>query len=307
LVAVALPFFLFGPSIAGAGEVLEAFGAEWRVEPDPEDFFEGTYTLVVSRGGTEVLREEMEPGRLVLADIDGLPDRAKEVVYIPHPGGSSAIIGGLVVFTSPTERQFVSLDACWGVGLKDLDSDGVAEITTYYCSGGPASAIPEDRTVTAQVLSWKDRTLRDVTDRFPTSSIPETTKAEEAAATMEGGHLAASLDGPEGALRSYYTLLSHGHAEAAYSYYKIGNRGFESWKSIYVDPVGCVGLQSVDLLSVKGDTGRVQVDVCVHDLNENVIWRWKGPVTMEQTSPGRWVMTAKSLERAGQCQPNCKP
>ena len=61
------------------------------------------------------------------------------------------------------------------------------------------------------------------------------------------------------------------------------------------------------LLYVSGGTGKVQVDVCVHDRKEGVIHRWQGPVTMTRTGPGRWIMTVKKLVRAGKCRTGCVP
>jgi len=126
-------------------------------------------------------------------------------------------------------------------------------------------------------------------------------------ADIHAAMLATGLGGPDDSVSAYYTLMGLGYPRLAYPYYKVGNRSYSSWKSIFVDPVGCVGLHSARLISVSGDTGKVQIDVCVHDTDEGVIHRWQGPVTMTRQSPGKWAMTGKKLERNGRCRTGCVP
>ena len=126
-------------------------------------------------------------------------------------------------------------------------------------------------------------------------------------ADIEAASLAYRLGGPEDAVRTYYTLLGLGYPELAYPFYKVDDRSYGKWKSIFVDSVGCVGFQGATVLSNDGTRANLEVDVCVHDRNEGVIHRWQGPVTMTRTGPGRWIMTVKKLARAGKCRTGCVP
>lgn len=348
---------------SAAARDVEAFGLRWTVEAGSGSLTEGPHYLVATRGGAEVLRREMYgPGTLQKVELDGQRGSGSEVVYTDSPTGSSGVAGGMVIYTSATEGHWVTFNPIGGVRFEDLDGDGVSEIMASSGVVSEYSTCNADRPFVRQILSWKDRRLTDVTDRFPTVLAPEIAAAEKEATRLSAGDpcrdedtatqlsgataqiayyylvlgdrqgaierwnahntcrsgssevadieaaiLAYRASGPEDAVRAYYTLMGLGYPKLAYPLYKVGNRSYDSWKSIFVDPVGCVGLQSATLLSVSGDTGKVQVDVCVHDRDEGVIHRWQGPVTMTRQSAGRWVMTAKKLERAGRCQTGCVP